>query len=71
MPEFCPRTSRPAIFTLARKRLPAKVLLVRWIRDGKLSAMKLPSCHFRVSVTDFKEFLERHHMPVAPELADY
>ena len=42
----------------------------RWIRDGRLSAMKLPSGHFRVSVADFRAFLKRHNMPITQELLD-
>ncbi|OGO36389.1 MAG: hypothetical protein A2147_03300 [Chloroflexi bacterium RBG_16_57_8] len=42
----------------------------RWIRDGKLPAMKLPSGHFRVTVSDFRDFLKRHNMPVTRELLD-
>jgi excisionase family DNA binding protein len=42
----------------------------RWIRDGKLRAMKLPSGHFRVTVSDFRDFLRRHSMPVTQELID-
>ncbi len=42
----------------------------RWIREGRLSAMKLPSGHFRVSVADFRAFLKRHNMPITQELLD-
>ena len=40
----------------------------RWIKDGKLSAMKLPSGHYRITTTGFRDFLERYHMPVKGEL---
>ena len=40
----------------------------RWIKDGKLSAMKLPSGHYRVTVADFRAFLERYNMPIKEEL---
>jgi len=42
----------------------------RWIRDGRLCVMKLPSGHFRVSVASFIDFLERHNMPITKELID-
>jgi len=42
----------------------------RWIREGMLSAMKLPSGHFRVSIADFMEFLKRFNMPVPEELRE-
>jgi excisionase family DNA binding protein len=40
----------------------------RWIKDGKLSAMKLPSGHYRITTTGFRDFLERYHMPIKEEL---
>ena len=43
----------------------------RWIKEDKLSAMKLPSGHYRVSIADFKDFLERHEIPITQELIDY
>jgi excisionase family DNA binding protein len=42
----------------------------RWIQEGRLSAMKLPSGHFRVTVKDFKTFLVRHDIPFPAELND-
>ena len=43
----------------------------RWIKEGKLSAIKLPSGHFRVSIADFRDFLKRHDMPIKQELLDF
>ena len=43
----------------------------RWVRDGKLSGVRLPSGHYRVSVEDFKDFLKRHNMPISEELQDF
>ena len=42
----------------------------RWINDGRLTAMKLPSGHFRVSIADFKDFLKRYNMPMPQELRE-
>jgi len=36
----------------------------RWIKQGELSAIQLPSRHYRVSIVDFRDFLERWHIPV-------
>jgi len=36
----------------------------RWIKQGELSAIQLPSRHYRVSIVDFRDFLERLHIPV-------
>ena len=35
------------------------VTVRRWIKDGKLDAMRLPSGHYRVNVVDFREFLKK------------
>jgi len=43
----------------------------RWIKIGDLSAIRLPSGHYRVRLADFKEFLKRHDMPVREELELY
>jgi excisionase family DNA binding protein len=40
----------------------------RWIKTGEMSAIRLPSGHFRVSLTNFKDFLKRYDMPVSEEL---
>ena len=40
----------------------------RWVKDGKLSCMKLPSGYCRVTVKEFVDFLERHNMPVREDL---
>ncbi|MDP2729832.1 MAG: helix-turn-helix domain-containing protein [Dehalococcoidales bacterium] len=36
----------------------------RWIKAGKLQAIRLPSGHYRVSIADFRDFLRRYNMPV-------
>ena len=58
------------IQSIASYCMVSRTTVGRWIRDGRLSAMKLPSGHFRVSVSDFRDFLERHKMPIAKELLD-
>ncbi len=40
----------------------------RWIQGGQLHATHLPSGQFRVSLDDFREFLQRHNMPINDEL---
>jgi len=39
----------------------------RWIKNGELPAIQLPSGHFRVSIADFRDFLNRHNLPVRGE----
>jgi excisionase family DNA binding protein len=34
----------------------------RWIKDGKISALRLPSGQYRVSADDFRNFLTRYGM---------
>ena len=41
-----------------------RVTVRRWIKDGKLSAIKLPSGHYRCTLADFRDFLDRWHIPV-------
>jgi len=42
----------------------SRVTVRRWIKGGKLTAIKLPSGHFRVTLVDFRAFLERWNIPV-------
>jgi len=44
--------------------LVSRVTARRWIRGGKLPAIKLPSGHYRIKPVDFRDFLERWHIPV-------
>jgi excisionase family DNA binding protein len=36
----------------------------RWIKDGKLSALRLPSGQYRVTATDFRDFLKKFDIPI-------
>jgi excisionase family DNA binding protein len=40
----------------------------RWIKNGDLSSIRLPSGHYRVGIAEFKDFLKRHDMPIKEEL---
>ena len=42
----------------------SKSTVLKWIKDGKLQAFKLPSGHYRINREDFRDFLERWNMPV-------
>jgi len=44
--------------------LVSKVTVRRWIKGGRLSAIRLPSGHYRITHVDFRDFLERWHIPV-------
>jgi excisionase family DNA binding protein len=46
----------------------SRITARRWIKDGILSAMKLPSGHYRITTAGFRDFLERYNMPIKEEL---
>ena len=53
---------------IAEYCLVSGITVRRWIKDGKLSAMKLPSGHYRITTAGFRDFLERYNMPIKEEL---
>ncbi len=38
--------------------------VIRWIQQGKLKAHTTPGGHYRIRIADFRDFLERFHIPV-------
>ncbi len=36
--------------------------VLRWIKNGKLKSIRLPSGQTRVSIEDFKEFCKQHNI---------
>lgn len=48
----------------------SKVTVRRWIKGSKMSAIRLPSGHYRVSIVDFRDFLKRFGMPISEEFSD-
>lgn len=40
----------------------------RWIKEGKIASIKLPSNQYRVRMADFEEFLKRYNMPIKTDL---
>ena len=53
---------------IAEYCLVSRMTVRRWIKDGKLSAIKLPSGHYRIYNAGFRDFLERYNMPIKEEL---
>ncbi len=53
-----------SIGRIAKSCLVSVATVRRWIKQGKLPAIQLPSRHYRVSIVDFRDFLERWHIPV-------
>jgi len=39
----------------------------RWLKEGKLKSLKLPSNQKRISVADFMDFLQRYQIHVSEE----
>ena len=53
---------------IAEYCLVSPVTVRRWVKDGKISAMTLPSGHYRITAAGFRDFLERFNMPIKEEL---
>ena len=56
-----------AVKDLASYCMVSTCTVRRWIRDGKLTSIKLPSNQCRVSMADFQDFLNRYNIPVREE----
>ncbi len=54
--------------SIAEYCMVTPITVRRWIKTGKLSAIRLPSKHYRVSIGDFRDFLKRYNMPIREEL---
>jgi excisionase family DNA binding protein len=56
--------NRVTVKDVADYCLVSRVTIRRWIKGGRLSAIRLPSGHYRITLVDFRDFLERWHIPV-------
>jgi len=56
-----------AVKDLASYCMVSTCTVRRWIRDGKLRSIKLPSNQCRVSMADFQDFLNRYNIPAREE----
>ncbi len=54
--------------SIAEYCMVTPITVRRWIRTGKLPAIRLPSGHYRISTVDFRDFLKRYNMPIREEL---
>jgi len=59
---------RVTVKDIADYCLVSRITVRRWIKGGKLSATRLPSGHYRISIADFRDFLKRYNMPIKEEL---
>jgi len=54
--------NRHTVRSVADYCMVSRVTVRRWIKAGKLPAMKLPGGHYRIKLEDFEGFLEKYHM---------
>jgi excisionase family DNA binding protein len=57
-----------AVESIADYCMVSRSTVSRWVKDGELSAIKLPSGHVRITVQNFRSFLKQHGMPVSKDL---
>jgi excisionase family DNA binding protein len=53
-----------AIRDIADHCMVDRVTVRRWVKSGKLPAIKLPSGHYRITQVDYQEFLEKWNIPI-------
>ena len=52
-----------AIKDVADNCMVDRVTVRRWIKSGKLPAIRLPSGHYRITQVDYRAFLEKWNIP--------
>lgn len=62
--------NRVTVKDVADYCLVSRVTIRRWIKRGELSAIRLPSGHYRISIEDFRDFLKRYNIPISEELCE-
>ena len=45
----------------------SSVAVLKWIKAGKLKAYRTPGGHHRISLEEFRAFLEKYRMPIHEE----
>ena len=58
-----------SVASIAGYCMVSRSTVTRWIKTGKLRAIRLPSGHFRVTVADFRDFLKKHGIPISADLS--
>ena len=46
----------------------SSITVRRWIKRGELTAIRLPSGHYRVNIVDFRKFVEKWNEPVNEDI---
>ncbi len=65
--EWCPEYSTPS--AIGQYCGVSKETVLRWIKKGHLSALRLPEGHHRIHREDFREFLTRYSMPLHSQVS--
>jgi excisionase family DNA binding protein len=60
---------RIKIKDIANYCMVSKTTVRRWIENGKLRAIRLPSGHYRINRVDYRRFLESCEIPLMMEEA--
>jgi excisionase family DNA binding protein len=55
---------------VAVKCMVSTATVRRWIKDGKLFAIKLPGRHYRIRSEDYRDFLKRYNIAVQEEFSE-
>jgi excisionase family DNA binding protein len=61
------RSSHVEVKDVANYCMVSTTTVRRWLKNGDLHAIKLPSNQYRISVGDFKDFLRRYKIPIKEE----
>jgi excisionase family DNA binding protein len=59
-----PVQKRIKIKDVANYCMVSKTTVRRWIENGKLRAIRLPSGHYRINQVDYRRFLESCEIPL-------
>ncbi len=62
------RKNSISVGSIAGYCMVTPITVRRWIKGGKLSAIRLPSGHYRITLVDFRGFLKWYNMPIKEEL---
>ncbi len=50
--------------------LVSRATVLRWIKTGKLTAVRLPSGHYRINTSDLIDSLRQYNMPLSEDLRE-
>jgi excisionase family DNA binding protein len=56
---------RIALRDIAEYCMVSTSTVQRWVREGKLKSLRLPSNQKRISMADFMDFLQEYNIPIS------